>query len=103
MWSTKSLIARLFICQESVPEKWENPLVEGIAPCVDSCLFEWITFAVGQGLEPDLTLILERDRKSTRLNSSHGYISYAVFCLKKKKRTKYGDHSVSLTYTSYPQ
>src|SRR2546422_4853446 len=28
---------------------------------------------------------LWRDRKSTRLNSSHGYISYAVFCLKKKK------------------
>src|SRR2546422_7513879 len=28
-----------------------------------------------------------RDRKSTRLNSSHGYISYAVFCLKKKKIT----------------
>src|SRR2546429_2831990 len=28
---------------------------------------------------------LEVDRKSTRLNSSHGYISYAVFCLKKKK------------------
>src|SRR2546422_3665484 len=26
-----------------------------------------------------------RDRKSTRLNSNHGYISYAVFCLKKKK------------------
>src|SRR2546422_4291775 len=29
-----------------------------------------------------------RDRKSTRLNSSHGYISYAVFCLKKKTRKK---------------
>src|SRR2546429_1627087 len=28
---------------------------------------------------------LGKDRKSTRLNSSHGYISYAVFCLKKKK------------------
>src|SRR2546422_2417537 len=28
----------------------------------------------------------ELDRKSTRLNSSHGYISYAVFCLKKKKK-----------------
>src|SRR2546422_7315838 len=27
----------------------------------------------------------QEDRKSTRLNSSHGYISYAVFCLKKKK------------------
>src|SRR2546422_11766031 len=30
----------------------------------------------------------EGDRKSTRLNSSHGYISYAVFCLKKKKIKK---------------
>src|SRR2546422_5858962 len=29
---------------------------------------------------------LKTDRKSTRLNSSHGYISYAVFCLKKKKK-----------------
>src|SRR2546422_7086025 len=28
------------------------------------------------------------DRKSTRLNSSHGYISYAVFCLKKKKTNR---------------
>src|SRR5256884_1253298 len=33
-----------------------------------------------------------RDRKSTRLNSSHGYISYAVFCLK-KKRTLDRDHT----------
>src|SRR2546422_1180240 len=30
----------------------------------------------------------DADRKSTRLNSSHGYISYAVFCLKKKKETE---------------
>src|SRR2546422_7766239 len=29
------------------------------------------------------------DRKSTRLNSSHGYISYAVFCLKKKQLVRY--------------
>src|SRR5687768_18199275 len=32
-----------------------------------------------------LLLCVGLDRKSTRLNSSHGYISYAVFCLKKKK------------------
>src|SRR3712207_8886480 len=32
------------------------------------------------------------DRKSTRLNSSHANISYAVFCLKKKKQTKYIGH-----------
>src|SRR2546422_5698169 len=36
----------------------------------------------------DLPLDVDRDRKSTRLNSSHGYISYAVFCLKKKKKKK---------------
>src|SRR2546422_1225541 len=33
----------------------------------------------------DLAGTTKQDRKSTRLNSSHGYISYAVFCLKKKK------------------
>src|SRR2546422_8031384 len=35
----------------------------------------------------------EKDRKSTRLNSSHGYISYAVFCLKKKKKKRIWDKS----------
>src|SRR2546422_10366679 len=44
----------------------------------------------GTPLCPSTLLItvpkLKRDRKSTRLNSSHGYISYAVFCLKKKKK-----------------
>src|SRR2546429_5197829 len=34
------------------------------------------------------TLAQPGDRKSTRLNSSHGYISYAVFCLKKKQTTR---------------
>src|SRR2546422_379168 len=34
----------------------------------------------------DADLVATADRKSTRLNSSHGYISYAVFCLKKKKK-----------------
>src|SRR2546422_7082857 len=40
-----------------------------------------------------------KDRKSTRLNSSHGYISYAVFCLKKKTKNMNGvcakDHPVN--------
>src|SRR5205809_5881366 len=37
------------------------------------------------------------DRKSTRLNSSHGYISYAVFCLKKKNNK----HNISLLEVSH--
>src|SRR2546429_6829782 len=36
---------------------------------------------------PDGEVGIAVDRKSTRLNSSHGYISYAVFCLKKKNST----------------
>src|SRR2546429_6504594 len=36
---------------------------------------------------PALSRLWNGDRKSTRLNSSHGYISYAVFCLKKKDLT----------------
>src|SRR5258708_9664175 len=40
------------------------------------------------------------DRKSTRLNSSHQIISYAVFCLKKKKKKKYCDIDVLQTVTN---
>src|SRR2546422_1166584 len=39
-----------------------------------------------EGSQVDDAGPLRPDRKSTRLNSSHGYISYAVFCLKKKKK-----------------
>src|SRR3989449_6536660 len=41
---------------------------------------------IGSGSDPAVWTRVAGDRKSTRLNSSHGYISYAVFCLKKKKR-----------------
>src|SRR3712207_7007131 len=43
------------------------------------------------GLEPghQLVALAAEDRKSTRLNSSHANISYAVFCLKKKKKITY--------------
>src|SRR2546422_2967956 len=41
----------------------------------------------GEKFSTDRLLVWRSDRKSTRLNSSHGYISYAVFCLKKKKHT----------------
>src|SRR2546429_2508567 len=40
--------------------------------------------------------ILGADRKSTRLNSSHGYISYAVFCLKKKNIPRLNHYSFCL-------
>src|SRR2546422_5172609 len=43
-----------------------------------------LTWAEGELLRS----VFLADRKSTRLNSSHGYISYAVFCLKKKKKNR---------------
>src|SRR2546422_7968078 len=49
----------------------------------------WLVGAGAQKMLPEVLKGGQRvmiDRKSTRLNSSHGYISYAVFCLKKKKR-----------------
>src|SRR2546429_2582341 len=55
----------------------------GTGPCtvtVTGTAFVFATFDPQQSVA--LTVV---DRKSTRLNSSHGYISYAVFCLKKKK------------------
>src|SRR5688572_32443535 len=44
-----------------------------------------------------------QDRKSTRLNSSHSQISYAVFCLKKKKKEKKHNTEITLTNTIYSQ
>src|SRR3989442_9310342 len=41
----------------------------------------------------DVLELVDEDRKSTRLNSSHVRISYAVFCLKKKKQVKYNRRS----------
>src|SRR2546422_6579036 len=46
-------------------------------------VFPWVDRGVDVDEIPFVIRVL--DRKSTRLNSSHGYISYAVFCLKKKK------------------
>src|SRR5438309_3586607 len=42
------------------------------------------------------------DRKSTRLNSSHSSISYAVFCLKKKKKKRKITYKVSRCHSSLP-
>src|SRR2546427_3961698 len=60
-------------------------------PQLHASLIDWI--ALGGRTEPRKSChrtgmsAHDRDRKSTRLNSSHSQISYAVFCLKKKKKT----------------
>src|SRR5437899_6443497 len=56
-------------------------------PASQSYTIDWAAGAVQVGVTSPLYQPL-RDRKSTRLNSSHLGISYAVFCLKKKKKKK---------------
>src|SRR5690348_14710902 len=52
----------------------------------------FVSFAfAGRGAAGTDPISLSEDRKSTRLNSSHPSISYAVFCLKKKKKNKRGE------------
>src|SRR2546429_6629537 len=48
---------------------------------------QWLNLTGFPGASVPISFSNEGDRKSTRLNSSHGYISYAVFCLKKKNNT----------------
>src|SRR2546422_2605747 len=61
----------------------------GTRPCRVRERAQHVEDRPGRELPPDGGGV---DRKSTRLNSSHGYISYAVFCLKKKKRNLHERH-----------
>src|SRR2546430_11493663 len=75
-----------------------------------STLFPYTTLfrsqLLAEGVLGDITVFeshfdrfrAERDRKSTRLNSSHSQISYAVFCLKKKKTVYLSQHSTTIRH-----
>src|SRR5207245_10495102 len=71
----------LFRSTFNVPSLMGTIMALGVATANSVLL---ITFADDERREGRSAL--EADRKSTRLNSSHGSISYAVFCLKKKKK-----------------
>src|SRR5438034_3165337 len=79
---------------EALPRELERaPLVLGVLPRHRQLLLGSAQLEVGPGqLRCERNL---QDRKSTRLNSSHTVISYAVFCLKKKKTKYKTDHKSS--------
>src|SRR3712207_8765915 len=70
----------------------ESMLITGLAMLIALAAVELGLPYLSAFLNSDLQV----DRKSTRLNSSHANISYAVFCLKKKKKTKI--HSLYLRH-----
>src|SRR2546429_3630123 len=61
-----------------------NPLFVGEPGVGKTAIAEGLALKITKNEVPAVLKETEVDRKSTRLNSSHGYISYAVFCLKKK-------------------
>src|SRR2546430_14871467 len=73
----------LFRSADKTPRARLQTALQGVLACVAGDEDD------GNGLGAGIPL--ERDRKSTRLNSSHSQISYAVFCLKKKNTKQYID------------
>src|SRR2546429_1626611 len=66
-----------------------------------TCLLSGLGLLLGAApLAAQNSVVVLGDRKSTRLNSSHGYISYAVFCLKKKNKYKSSITSCSWQHSS---
>src|SRR2546429_7040719 len=91
--------AFFFFNDTATTEIYTLSLHDALPICQRRCLqSRWHHPGDGQQRQyrPALELCHGRtDRKSTRLNSSHGYISYAVFCLKKKKNNYKRIHSLS--------
>src|SRR2546422_5179106 len=78
-----------FFNDTATTEIYTLSLHDALPICMTGKAGQWLLGAlVMDDRRPGLNQPSPLDRKSTRLNSSHGYISYAVFCLKKKKTTK---------------
>src|SRR3712207_7799474 len=75
------------VVEEHVLVGFHDPHVLRVVEVLGDPLGRHQRLRVRVALLLDLLLRHPRDRKSTRLNSSHANISYAVFCLKKKKKT----------------
>src|SRR5699024_11912206 len=88
------------ICHKAVtkaagsrPSKWIGSKPQPCKWALKPSRPETVPKAVRCSIRRPLAIIMGRDRKSTRLNSSHVSISYAVFCLKKKKqRVRHDGH-----------
>src|SRR3712207_8546325 len=80
----RSHFALIFAVREGTELVRQTPLRDHVASDFSRAL-DVVRCTSGDGLRSENQLFGESDRKSTRLNSIHANISYAVFCLKKRK------------------
>src|SRR5437588_7807856 len=81
----------LFRSRAAKPEQCDLRIEPVLYPC--DCLIDRCQSIMVELDRQSLKAIAVADRKSTRLNSSHTVISYAVFCLKKKKKNTEEHHA----------
>src|SRR5205085_9069370 len=77
-----------FFCIHTAPPDIYTLSLHDALPIFGDGLAQDPTTVVAPCLDPMRNVVEAEDRKSTRLNSSHSQISYAVFCLKKKTHTR---------------
>src|SRR5690625_6054021 len=94
------ILLLIFIIQNNVPTRFEYFTAQFQLPLGVAMLLAAIAGALVMALVGSVRMVQMswtiRDRKSTRLNSSHVAISYAVFCLKKKNKQYYSSRSLSV-------
>src|SRR2546427_4248186 len=83
--------------RSAVPREGHDDHVAGVVECKRQTPLRRVARHLNRRIVHELPAE-EADRKSTRLNSSHSQISYAVFCLKKKKKTHKRLTSVDVLY-----
>src|SRR2546422_4170800 len=83
--SSQRLISAITIAEQKMETIKKTTYANIVAEPSTQVTASGLTYNRQVTVANDSPLVNTKDRKSTRLNSSHGYISYAVFCLKKKK------------------
>src|SRR2546422_11629432 len=83
--SLSSFFFFFFFNDTATTEIYTLSLHDALPICIN---VDWPSRLNDAGYQWPWSAASPQDRKSTRLNSSHGYISYAVFCLKKKKKKR---------------
>src|SRR2546430_7715298 len=80
------MLRRIFFFNDTATTEIYTLSLHDALPILPRDQGDWTEFFISSAIATGTWVEMKKDRKSTRLNSSHSQISYAVFCLKKKKK-----------------